>query len=329
MSATSDYCFPEIPYLSLQFQLRSREAARLPAFKGSLLRGAFGYMLRRTVCVRTPQQLCESCFLNRQCAYTAIFETLIHDEPPRFLRGLPHAPRPFVLDADIEQREFAPGEIFSFEMRLLGTSVTYHPFVIFAIHKMAERGFGSRRQRFDLQAALCQDPAGEWHAFYDGATQAIRRPPLTRTIAGTPDDSSPEQLTLAFRTPTRLKIERELSMEFDFRQLVFRMLRRTLELAHFYVDPAQVEWEFHHLLEAASEVAITRRELRWKEQNRYSHRQKADMLFGGFLGEIDLEGNLRPFLPLLRAAEVLHLGKGATFGLGKITLKTIDGKGDW
>ena len=79
-------------------------------------------------------------------------------------------------------------------------------------------------------------------------------------------------------------------------------------------------------VEAASAVAITRRELHWKEQNRYSHRQKAEMLFGGFLGEIDLEGDLRPFLPLLHAAEVLHVGKGATFGLGKITLKTIDGK---
>jgi CRISPR-associated endoribonuclease Cas6 len=31
-----------------------------------------------------------------------------------------------------------------------------------------------------------------------------------------------------------------------------------------------------------------------------------------------LEGDVAPFAPLLRAAEILHAGKGAVFGLGKV-----------
>jgi hypothetical protein len=44
------------------------------------------------------------------------------------------------------------------------------------------------------------------------------------------------------------------------------------------------------------------------------------MVFGGLLGTLDVEGDLAPFVPLLRAAEILHVGKGATFGLGRIAV---------
>jgi CRISPR/Cas system endoribonuclease Cas6 (RAMP superfamily) len=46
------------------------------------------------------------------------------------------------------------------------------------------------------------------------------------------------------------------------------------------------------------------------------------MVFGGLLGTLDLEGDLAS---LLRTAEILHVGKGATFGLGRIA---VEGGGD-
>lgn len=38
------YRLPDIPHLRLYFALESQEDARLPAYKGSLLRGSFGYL---------------------------------------------------------------------------------------------------------------------------------------------------------------------------------------------------------------------------------------------------------------------------------------------
>lgn len=35
-------------------------------------------------------------------------------------------------------------------------------------------------------------------------------------------------------------------------------------------------------------------------------------------GPSHAEGDVSPFAPLLRAAEILHAGKGAVFGLGKV-----------
>jgi hypothetical protein len=42
------------------------------------------------------------------------------------------------------------------------------------------------------------------------------------------------------------------------------------------------------------------------------------MTLGGFVGELEVEGSLTPFAPLLRTAEILHIGKGPTFGLGRM-----------
>ncbi len=42
------------------------------------------------------------------------------------------------------------------------------------------------------------------------------------------------------------------------------------------------------------------------------------MILGGFLGKISYEGdNLKEFLPLVFIGTLIHIGKGATFGLGR------------
>ena len=47
------------------------------------------------------------------------------------------------------------------------------------------------------------------------------------------------------------------------------------------------------------------------------------MKMGGFVGEITFEGGIGPFMPLIRASEVLHVGKGTSFGLGKYEMRVV------
>jgi hypothetical protein len=96
------------------------------------------------------------------------------------------------------------------------------------------------------------------------------------------------------------------------------MVRRVLELAHFHAPGAAIDWEFHPLLVAADAVKIVHRDLHWVDWERRSNRQKTEMMMGGFVGEIALEGDLAPFLDLLRICEIVHVGKGCVFGNGKI-----------
>ena len=48
------------------------------------------------------------------------------------------------------------------------------------------------------------------------------------------------------------------------------------------------------------------------------------MNFDGAVGWIDVEGDLKGLSPFLRAAEVLHAGQKALFGLGAITVIPLE-----
>ncbi len=130
-------------------------------------------------------------------------------------------------------------------------------------------------------------------------------------------------MALHLLTPLRLKTRGRLTARPSFRDLTFNMLRRILEMAYFHVPGATLDWSFRPLLDHADSVQISAADLRWQDCKRWSQRQQTSMTLGGVVGRIDLEGDLTPFASLLAAAEVVHVGKGATFGLGKVAVEGL------
>jgi hypothetical protein len=309
------YQIPAIPYLRLRCTLRAEEAALLPSFKGSMLRGAFGRALRSSLCVMPRGQECETCGLRGACLYTRLFETFIDGEPPPFLKGHITAPRPFVLEAEEERRQFEPGDRLRFDLLLFGSAVELQALAAVAVARMAEHGLGERRRRFALEEIAFLDAAGEFRRIESpGRPLAL---PLLPSRNGLPDD----EITLRFRTPARLKAGGHLLQSLGFRALVFRMLARALELTHFFGDRAAIDWQFQPLLRQADGVRIVEQDLSWRDFKRYSARQGTEMSMGGFVGSMRLAGDLAPFAPLLRTAEIVHVGKGTTFGLGRVEVE--------
>ena len=315
-----DYKLPSVPFVILRFVFVAERDSILPRYKGSMIRGALGDALKRIVCVMEPAQNCQNCMLRRQCAYTRIFETFIEGEPPPFLKGVQTAPRPFIIDAFDEQKVYKKDQQLIFNFTLLGTACQMHSYVIFAFYKAGEKGFTARSHPFRLQRVLWHDTAfaaaeektDGWKTLYEGATQTLLDTPVPRSPEPTNELGSP--VTLKFLTPTRMKFNGHYGMEFTFRQLVFKMLRRVLEIAHFYVPEAQPDWDFHDYLVAADKVQITARNLRWEDWHRYSNRQHTKMEMGGFVGEIVLGGDIALFSELLRVCEVVHVGKVPVLG---------------
>ncbi len=314
------FYLPELSYLTLRFRLIAQQSCTLPTFKGSMLRGAFGHALRRTVCIMPRDKLCSDCILRFQCANTQIFETLILKPPPRFLKGLTYAPKPFVISCQDDRRSFEKDDALVFEMKLFGSATVYFPYLIHAVNEMTQRGFTTRHYKFALFFVETTDEKGQWREIYNKQSNSLTGHLKPLSIPLQQQDAPPDTVTLNFLTPTRIKVGGSYSGDFTFRQLVFAMIRRHLELAHFYSDADSINWEFHDLLEAASNIEIPVAQLAWKDHYRYSHRQKTDMLMGGVIGNLQLRGDLGPFMPLLHSATVLHVGKGTTFGLGKVSI---------
>ena len=60
------YKLPSINYLRLRFHLKALKDCDLPGWNGSLLGGAFGHALKKTVCTMRAGQLCDDCMLRSQ-----------------------------------------------------------------------------------------------------------------------------------------------------------------------------------------------------------------------------------------------------------------------
>ncbi len=315
------YLLPPLPYLRLRITLRALEPAQLPPFLGSLLRGAFGHSFRRTVCTVGPGQECASCRLRRECAYARVFETRI--EPgmaPPSLRGQVAAPHPYVFESLPSRGDYVAGDEIGFDLLLFGDAIDDQARVLLAIERMGEAGLGACRARFALERVEAIGGLERIPLFSDGVwASGVPARGLPMPAGSLPGDG--RRVRLRFLTPLRVRREGNLVAPRDPRELVYLMLRRVLEVAHFHTREPRIDWHFRPLLDAASALTAPEWRFRFVRLARYSNRQGATIDLDGYLGTAVLEGDLEPFVPLLRAAEVLHVGKGAVFGLGRIKLE--------
>jgi len=141
------------------------------------------------------------------------------------------------------------------------------------------------------------------------------QPPLK--IRGGAEGGGVMSLTLNFLTPTRIIYDSHLTLDLEFHILVRNLLRRLSLLYYFHCNGDASEWDFNGIIEKAKEIKVHRRDLKWYDWERYSARQDVKMKMGGFTGSITFEGDIGPFMPLIKAGEILHTGKGTGFGLGK------------
>ncbi|MFW6175947.1 MAG: hypothetical protein ACOC7L_03905, partial [Acidobacteriota bacterium] len=167
---TLDYHLPELPYVRLRATFRALEAARLPAFKGSMLRGAFGHALRKAVCTMGPKQPCETCTLRGPCVHTRLFETFLQGEPPPFLRGLTTAPRPYVFEPlSGTEEELEAGGTLATDLLLFGQATELQAYAVVALERMAAGGLGPERRPFRLEEVaypLPEADGGGWATGY-------------------------------------------------------------------------------------------------------------------------------------------------------------------
>jgi hypothetical protein len=317
------YLFPRVPYLRLRLTLRAQERATLPVYKGSMLRGAFGHALRKAVCIAGPEQPCASCLLRHSCYHTQLFEPIYDGALPPALADLPITPRSYIFEpagAGSTARHLEAGDPLEFDLLLFGRATDLQLYALLACERMAVAGLGRNRASFRLERALCQAPDGTWKAVLEDGRMRGRGG--TRPSYPSESPLPGPGAVLRFLTPTRLRVEDDGVETVTFPELVTAMARRVFEVAWFHVTGAdlEIDWNLEPLLAAARQVKMVRADLRWHDWERYNAQEHTLMNMGGFLGTVELAGDLTPFASLLRAAEILHLGRGTPFGLGRMEM---------
>ena len=315
---------------SFLFTLKASESISLPEYKGSALRGGFGYAFKKVVCALRNRD-CPECILKEKCVYSYVFET----PPPadsRIMRKYPAAPHPFVLCPPLEEdRIYEAGEKILFQLTLIGRAIDSLPYFIYTFEELGQMGLGKGRGKFKLeQVEMSRINSGEedqrFIPIYRGEEKILHKAalsPATLCFAPPPLHPAPNALRLLFLTPTRLKYEGDLASDFQF-HVFFRNLIRRISLLSYFHCSQELEVDFRGIIRDAEHIVTEQKNLRWYDWERYSTRQDTRMKLGGIVGSITFSGNLDPFWPYVLLGQLTHVGKGSSFGLGKYEILKKD-----
>jgi len=300
-----------LSYARVTFSLLPEREARLPAYLGSTLRGALGHALR-TLVDDAARTAADRRVLGDACPYLCLFGDPALDE----LRGARDTARPFVLRPPLDGTELrTPDRELRFGIVLVGRAQLHLPWIAFALDRAAKHGLGVDRAPFRLAGATSPDEA-TW-AWSPG--QPLELPP-ERTGDDLLRPVLHERVVLRLVTPLRLYSNGSLLMRPSFVEIASACLRRLHPLLREHCD-ASLALDTQALLEAAQAVEIQLVGVRRTHIDRYSSRQGRRLSLEGLIGELHLAGPTLPlFGPLLRAVEVLSLGKSATLGFGQIEI---------
>ena len=289
----------------------------MPPYAGSTLRGGFGQAFRKIVCTQGPID-CRDCTLKAVCPYPYIFETAPF-EGAQQLRTYGDVPRPFVIDPLSTRGEYRRGESFAFRLTLIGRAIDYLPYFLVSFRELGEIGMGKGRGRFQLTQVLTD--GGE--SIYDGDTQMVhnRNNALCfDKIQGEAESLPTDALTVHLLTPTRVTHEGQITDKLPFHLFWRRLVGRISALAYFHCGES-LDLDFKGLIAQAETVQTVQHRLRWHDWTRYSSRQNQKMQLGGLVGDVTYAGDLATFLPFVALGAFLHVGKNATFGLGKYQIQ--------
>jgi len=289
-----------------RFTLAFEQPFTLPLYSGSMLRGAFGHALRHISCV-TRQKTCDNCPLLNGCHYPRVFE-------PKLLGSTPDQPQPappYILEPPAGPRDLSSGEEWSFDIVLYGSSLPLLSMIILAMTQAAARGFGSQHIPAKVLSVAVEQSDG-WQVICS-SDDPIIKPHNTRIDIPTPANT--ENLTLELITPTRLLRQGHPvgPEKLSGRDFYSALLRRGSQIAEAIglIPPSPM-----HL----SEFPLLAKNLRWLEWSRYSSRQKQSMQLGGLIGTFALEQWPEELWTWLWLGQWCHIGKNASFGLGKYRL---------
>jgi hypothetical protein len=314
----------------LWFSVRTTTPLEIDAASGgTALRSSFFNAIWSRFCTNKDAPSCAACPLHTLCPVSAIVAPLREENT----RGQ-DIPRPYVIVPPREEaRHYQPEERFSFGMTLIGNIVQLLPYILLSLPQLQAGGLGyflaenrGKRGRFLVEKVETYHPfTSERQTIYEAGQTRAQAPAITihaEEWAQYATQLSPSQVTLRFITPLRLVDREHLVKHIIFRPFIHRLLERYLALElHYGNQQMGMTWEEKEAyLQKAASVVCTGDHTTWLEVESYSNRQKRSTPISGLMGEATFEGHLAPFLNLLLAGELIHVGKNVVKGNGKYHL---------
>lgn len=303
--------FQHIQTSKLRIIFRAAGEGRLPSYLGSTLRGILGHSFRAYSChtssSSTPNNrnkyTCHMCKEKTQCPFAQYFRSPGNDGG---------AVNPYVLYSLIRNKtHWISGDICIFDITLIGKVTQNVHYYLKAIEGMERIGWGAQRIPFKLEKIM--DLEHDRSIFDQGGWKAN-----TPEIQGLNTNLSIRHVSEAlviFDTPLRILEEQRLLSTLPFSVFVKSISRRLSLLSQAYTDHL-IRWDEEYLKELSSCVYVSDESWEFIDFKRYSITHKEDLSLPAIEGWVLYQGDLKPFIPLLEAGRILHVGKDTTIGFG-------------
>jgi len=311
----------QFTFASSIYELRPLRTIRLPDFPGSTFRGGFGHVFKKVVCAFKDVE-CDQCSIRHTCVYSYVFET-----PPgsdtEIMRKYDRAPHPFVIEPIADGKTlYDVNDVLRLRVILIGNASSYYPYFIYAFRELGKIGIGKERGHYVLDSVYSENSTGKKKKIYHQDSKELTSPYRDITLEAMIKDIDTDTGTVRCRfvTPTRLQYEGEISSRLDFHILIRNLLRRISLLAYFHCG-MKLDVDFAGLIERAKKVETIQHRTERYDWTRWSNRQQRRMTLPGQVGSVTYTGELREFMPFLVLGQYTHVGKNATFGLGKYEIE--------
>jgi|GEM_PF-542214 len=319
--------FSTFSFLVYRFTLSPFSKMHMPILnKGSVLRGALGYALKKLVCTNQNITACPQCGMSTQCSYNMIFSP---SNVTHFKR-IKDIPRGFVIKPPLDvESSYDKERPFVFDLVIFGKHCVSFPWFIVALNLLSDIGIGLNRARFSISDISIWD-GDSFVTIYNPETRMIQNEQyfITAETLMKNMKTFPDTITLKFLTTTRIKYnptgekgKSTIVKRPEFHHIIRRLVQRLNILSTIYCDCKFMD-DVDSLIEASTQIKTVSSDLIWHHMTRKSKSMKdkegmpATHDQSGFTGSITFEGNLEGFMPLLLLGQYVHVGEDTVFGNG-------------
>ncbi|UFS68611.1 CRISPR system precrRNA processing endoribonuclease RAMP protein Cas6 [Geomonas sp. RF6] len=261
------------------------------------VRGAFEESFREAVGCR--RGACPGCLRTGSCAFAANFAQELSRDPEG-LRRHQKPPLPFVFRMPVLPPLPNRGKSLECSLTLFGSAIQHFD------NYLGAAALLFRRVGAHLSAVELLSPGGERSPLPAGTSAADS--PLPLLTAADPLSAgplAPDRVTVDFLTPLRLPSEGKVLRQIDFSHFARALLRRVSTVAYYY-GGIELPLDYRALAAASEKVTCTSSTTRFTQWGKTS----------GIVGTLSFCGDIEEFHLLLLLGRAMHLGKGASFGLG-------------
>lgn len=271
-----------------KLKIKINDTYKPPYFIGSQIRGAFGYGLKKVVCIN-PSFNCDNCFTKKDCIFYEFFEEKNTYHKYRF-------------DIDLNKDKY------EFSLYVFSKSCEKMPYIISAFYQtLTKVGLGKEKRTFnDFEFYLNKN------LIYKNDDFNL---PSKFTTKFKKSKKFTKNIVLDIKTPIRIKKDSIYVYDerLDLHDILLSIYKRSISLK---------DKKFKRI-ELQDDYQIINKTLYKKNIKRYSGVQKKSMNFNGVMGSMLITNLNKQSYNLLKLGEIIGVGKQTVFGLGKIEVKEI------